>query len=173
MGKKKIKILFLYFKKIFIMQELDITGKTNVQPVWMTVLRIILGLVLLWKGIVFIRNTALLEQLIDRTGIGVFSSNASGLGFIVSYLSLLCGLFIVAGLWTRISSIVQIPILIIAVFFVNMHGAAEHGLELIISIVTLLLLIFFAVKGSGRLSADEFFRTYYKAGTQSGQTKRF
>ena len=154
------------------MQELNITGKTNVQPVWMTVLRIILGLILLWKGIVFIRDTTLLQQLIDRTGIGVFSTNSSVLAFIVAYLSLLCGLFIVAGLWTRISSIVQIPILIIAVFFVNMHGAAEYGFELFVSIVTLLLLIFFAVKGSGRLSADEFFRSYYKAGTESGQTEK-
>ena len=154
------------------MQELNITGKTNVQPVWMTVLRIALGLILLWQGIAFIRNTTLLQQLIERTGIGVFSSNSSALSFVVAYLSLLCGLFITVGLWTRISSIIQIPILIIAVFFVNMHGASEHGFELFLSIVTLLLLVLFVVKGSGRLSADEFFRTYYKAGTQSGKTEK-
>ena len=80
------------------MQETNITGRTNVQPVWMTVLRIILGFILLWKGIVFIRDSALLEQLIDRTEIGVFSQNSSILSFIVPYLSLLCGLFITVGL---------------------------------------------------------------------------
>ena len=155
------------------MQETNITGRTSVQPAWMTVLRIILGFILLWKGIVFIRDSALLEQLIDRTEIGVFSQNSSILSFIVSYLSLLCGLFITVGLFTRISSIIQIPILIIAVFFVNMHGGvSQNSFELIVSIITLLLLILFAVKGSGTLSADEFFRTYYKAGTESGQTKR-
>lgn len=155
------------------MQETNITGRTNVQPAWMTVLRIILGFILLWKGIVFIRDSALLEQLIDRTEIGVFSQNSSILSFIVSYISLLCGLFITVGLFTRISSIIQIPILIIAVFFVNMHGGvSQNSFELIVSILTLLLLILFAVKGSGTLSADEFFRTYYKAGTESGQTKR-
>jgi uncharacterized membrane protein YphA (DoxX/SURF4 family) len=155
------------------MQETNITGRTNVQPIWMTILRVLLGLILSWKGIVFIRDSVLLEQLIDRTGIGVFSQNSSVLSFIVSYLSLLCGLFITAGLFTRISSIVQIPILIIAVFFVNMHGGSQNSFELIVSIITLLLLILFAVKGSGTLSADEFFRTYYKAGGEDGQMKRF
>jgi hypothetical protein len=54
-----------------------------------------------------------------------------------------------------------------------MKIATQPGYELVLSIVTLLLLILFAIKGSGTLSADEFFRTYYKAGTEDGQTKRF
>jgi hypothetical protein len=33
--------------------------------------------------------------------------------------------------------------------------------------------VFFAIKGSGTISADEFFRTYYKAGTEEGNTERF
>lgn len=155
------------------MQETNVTEKTDVQPLWFSLLRILLGLILLWKGIVFIRDTALLEQLIERTGVGVFSSNSSTLSFVVSYLSLLCGLFIATGLWTKLSSIIQIPILIVAVFFVNLNRIESSSIELIISIVTLGLLIFFAFKGSGSLSADEFFRTYYKAGTEDGQTKQF
>jgi len=51
--------------------------------------------------------------------------------------------------------------------------APEIGFELALSIITLILLIVFAIKGSGTLSADEFFRTYYKAGTEDGNTKRF
>ncbi len=157
-----------------VMHETNITEKTSLaQPVWVTFIRVLLGLVLIWKGIVFIRDTTLLDVLIERTGIGVFSQNSNVLSFIVSYLSLLCGLFIATGLWTRTSSIVQIPILVIAVLFVNISRVDNSNFELILSIITLLLLVFFAIKGSGTLSADEFFRTYYKAGTEDGQTKRF
>lgn len=155
------------------MQETNVTEKTHIQPVWFSFLRMFLGLFLLWKGIVFIRDTALLEQLIDRTGVGVFSQNASTLSFMVAYLSLLCGLFIATGLWTKVMSVIQIPILIVAVFFVNLNRADSSTVELIMSIITLGLLIFFAIKGSGTLSADEFFRSYYKAGSEDGQTERF
>ncbi len=155
------------------MQESNVTEKTHVQPLWFLLLRIFLGLYLSWKGIVFIRDSALLEQLIQRTGVGVFSENSSILSFVVSYLSLLCGLFIATGLWTKISSIIQIPILIVAIFFVNVHRIDNGPFELVMSIITLILLIFFAIKGSGTLSGDEFFRSYYKAGTEDGQTKEF
>lgn len=155
------------------MQETNVTEKTHIQPIWFSFLRIFLGLYLLWKGIVFIRDTALLEELINRTGVGVFSQNSSTLSFIVAYLSLLCGLFIACGLWTRVMSVIQIPILIVAVFFVNLNRIESGTMELIMSIITLGLLIFFAIKGSGSLSADEFFRSYYKAGTQEGQTTQF
>jgi putative oxidoreductase len=156
------------------MLESPITEKTSVnQPAWLTLFRIILGLVLFWKGIVFIRDTAQLEQMIQQTRIGIFSQNSQILSFVVSYLSLLCGLFILTGLFTRTSCLVQIPILLAAIFFVNAKNIGQSGSELIVSIVVLAFLVLFAVKGSGTLSADEFFRTYYKAGTEDGNTDRF
>lgn len=155
------------------MLESNVTEKTYVQPIWVTALRIGLGFILTWKGIVFIRDTSRLQTMIERTGIGAFSNNAETFSFIVASLSLICGLFIACGLWTRISSIVQIPILIVAVFVVNLNRMGETGFELFLSVITLVLLIFFAIRGSGTHSADEFFRTYYKAGTEDGQTKRF
>jgi len=118
------------------MVESPVTEKTTAQPVWLTILRIALGFILIWNGIVFIRDTTLLELLIQQTGIGVFSRNSQVLSFIISYLSLLCGLFIATGLFTRTSSIVQIPILIVAVFFVNSHNIGEGGFELALSIIT-------------------------------------
>jgi len=154
------------------MLQTNITGKTNVnQPKWLTVLRVILGLILFWKGVVFLRDTATLKSLIEQTGIETFSQSAATLALIVSILSLLCGLFIAVGLFTRVSSIVQIPILIVAIFFVNLKSTAENAFELVLSIIVLILLILFAIKGSGALSADEYFRTYYKAGSEEGNTK--
>jgi len=155
------------------MIESPVTEKTSLkQPAWLTVVRIILGLILFWKGIVFIRDTEFLQSLIQQTDIGVFSDSADTLTFIVAYLTLLCGLFILCGLFTRTSSIVQIPILLIAVIFVNSKNIVQSTFEFILSIVVLLLLILFAVKGSGTLSADEYFRTYYKAGSEEGNTDR-
>lgn len=155
------------------MVESPVTEKTSIkQPAWLTILRIALGLILFWKGIVFIRDAELLKLLIGETGIGFFSKNSELLVFVVSYLSLLCGLFIASGLFTKTASMVQIPILFMAIVFVNAKNIDETTFELILSAITFILLILFAIKGSGTLSADEFFRTYYKAGSSAGNTKR-
>ena len=130
----------------------------RIQLTPLTILRIVLGIILIWKGIVFIQDTAQLKSMIEQTGIGVFSQSSGALATVVSILSLLCGFFITVGLLTRISSIVQIPIVIVAIIFVNMKNIERDGFELILTIIVLLLLILFAIKGSGSLSADEYFR---------------
>jgi uncharacterized membrane protein YphA (DoxX/SURF4 family) len=156
------------------MANSPVTEKTSTsQPAWLTIFRIALGMILFWKAILFIRDTTILQSLIGQTGIGIFSKNAEALAFVVAYLSLLCGVLILSGFFTRTASIVQIPILLIAVFFVNSKGIGDSAFELILSAIVLVLLILFAIKGSGTLSADEFFRTYYKAGAEDGNTQRF
>lgn len=156
------------------MIESPVTEKTNDnQPGWYSLVRFALGMILFWKGIIFIRDTEYLKLLIGRTGIGALTPYTEFLSFVVAFLSLLCGLFIACGLFTRTCSVIQIPILIIAVFFINTKNFGSSTFEWILSIVTLILLVFFAIKGSGALSADQFFRTYYKAGTEDGNTKDF
>jgi len=157
------------------MKDIDITEKTSIdQPRWLTILRIALGLILFWKGITFIRDSSDLQLMLHRMAIGVVDKNSEWMAFLISYINLLGGLFIVAGLFTRTSCLVQIPILFGAVFFVNTkHGLNQSTSELILSAVVLILLILFAIKGSGVLSADEYFRSYYKAGSEEGHTKKF
>lgn len=134
------------------------------QPAWLTILRVALGIILIWKGINFIQDTAALQSMIEQTGIGVFSHSSGAIATIVSILSLLCGFFITVGLFTRISSVVQIPIVIVALIFVNTKNIERNSFELILTIIVLALLILFAVKGSGLLSADEYFRRGAAAG---------
>lgn len=135
------------------------TETVNVrQSPWLTLVRIALGTVLIWKGITFIRDITALELLIQQTGIGTFTSNDGALALVVTTLTLLCGFFITVGLLTRLASIVQIPILLVAVLFVNIKDIDSNVFQLILSVVSLLLLILFAIKGSGVLSADEYFR---------------
>lgn len=156
------------------MKETPITEKTNVsQPRWLTIVRIALGFILFWKGINFIRDTSILQAMIGQTGMGMIDNNTSVLAFIITYINLLGGLFIAVGLFTRTSCIIQIPILIGAVFLVNMNRAGNSGFELVLSIIVLVLLLIFAYKGSGSISADEYFRSYYKAGSEEGNTRKF
>ena len=154
------------------MNDTNITEKTNDQPRWLTIFRIALGLILMLKGISFIRDTAALKSKIQLTGVETFTQHTDVWAFLVAFLNLLGGLFITCGLFTRTSCTVQIPILIIATFFVNIK-AGESAVELALSVIVLLLLILFSIKGSGALSADEYFRSYYKAGNEEGNTKRF
>jgi|SRR6476620_5881513 len=157
------------------MNEAHITEKTSsTQPRWLTIVRIGLGFILFWKGISFIRDSSDLHLMLQRMAIGVIDKNSEWIAFLITYLNLLGGLFIAVGLFTKTSSVIQIPILIGAVFFVNTrHGLNQSNSELILSIIVLILLILFAIKGSGVLSADEYFRSYYKAGSEEGNTKKF
>ena len=156
------------------MQEADITEKTSIsQPRWLTIVRIALGLILFWKGISFIRDSSDLQLMLQRMSIGVVDKNTEWIAFLIAYINLLGGLFIVVGLFTKTSCIIQIPILIGAVFFVNTrHGLNQSASELVLSAIVLILLILFAVKGSGVISADEYFRSYYKAGAEEGSMKK-
>jgi putative oxidoreductase len=156
------------------MKEADITEKTSIdQPRWLTIFRVALGLTLFWKGISFIRDTSDLQLLLQRMAIGVVDKNNEWIAFLITYLNLLGGLFITVGLFTKTSCILQIPILIGAVFFVNTRdGLNQSTSELLLSAIVLVLLIIFAILGSGAISADEYFRSYYKAGSEDGATKK-
>ena len=157
------------------MADTNITENTSVsQPRWLTIIRIALGFILFWKGITFIRDSSDLQEMLKRMSIGVVDKNTEWIAFLITYINLLGGLFITVGLFTKTSCLVQIPILIGAVFFVNTkHGLNQSSSELVLSAIVLILLILFAIKGSGVLSADEYFRSYYKAGSEDGNTKKF
>ena len=150
------------------MKKADITEKTSVsQPRWLTIVRIALGLILFWKGINFMRDSSDLHLMLQRMSIGVVDKNSVWIEFLITYINLLGGLFIIVGLFTKTSSIILIPILISVVFLVNTrHGLNQSTFELVLSAIVLILLILFSIKGSGVLSADEYFRSYYRGNTK-------
>jgi putative oxidoreductase len=131
------------------------------QPLWLTILRIALGGMLFIKGIMFIRDTSQLEAILAANRL---IKNYTPLAAeAIAWIHLLGGLFILTGFLTRICCVLNIPILLGAVFFVNIPNLAHNGpLELIFSIAILIMLVLFFIEGSGRLSADEYFRRYYK-----------
>lgn len=127
------------------------------QPTLYSFLRIVTGLIILLRAFIFIFVTANLQSII-KTDLTVFAENSSALSTIISILNIAGGLFILVGFVTRISAIIQIPILFVAVFIINIKHIGSNMPEFILSLVTLLLLFVIVYKGSGPFSADEYFR---------------
>jgi uncharacterized membrane protein YphA (DoxX/SURF4 family) len=118
--------------------------------------RIALGVFLFTKGITFITNIQYLQDLIspiDKIGGGVFGM------FIIHYIApahMVGGIMIVFGLLTRWAIIAQLPILIGAII-VNFMGEM-HSQNLLLAILTLGICVFFMFYGSGKHSADYYFK---------------
>lgn len=140
---------------------------------WLTLIRVAVGLVLIAKGISFFHDSTTLEKMIHDKGWGIFENNAQTIAVLITYINLLGGVFIATGLFTRWIAILQIPLLIGAVIFNMQEGISFSNTEFILSAITLLLLCVFVVKGSGPISADEFFRNYTFAGMERGHTRKF
>lgn len=127
-------------------------------PRWLVVVRVALGLILFVKGISFMANASRLVELLES---GITVKGSAYLAIAITWVHLLGGFLIIIGLFTRLSVLVQIPILIGAIFFLNMEpGVYNMAIELPFAIFTLLLSLFFLVEGGGPLSLDNFFSKY-------------
>jgi uncharacterized membrane protein YphA (DoxX/SURF4 family) len=100
-------------------------------------------------------DTVHLESLLAETSI----NNLSGwIAIVITWLHLLGGFFIIVGLFTRVTTLLLIPILLGAVLLVNLpKGIFAPGSEFGFSLAVLILLIVFFIEGGGRLSLDNYF----------------
>ncbi|AOM77110.1 DoxX family protein [Pedobacter steynii] len=123
---------------------------------WLDVIRIALGLLIFFKGIAIVSNTAVLQDLLLQNNVFGFSGMMASLAVhIVGFVHLVGGILITIGLLTRFAVVIQIPILLCAVFFVNLsRGFSMLNSELWLSLIVLLLLVLFWVIGSGPFSVD-------------------
>lgn len=123
-------------------------------PVWVVVFRGALGLCLLTKGILFISNTAQIDVMLQSSRLG---TSISWLPLFIAWTHLIGGTLITIGMFTRIAAAVQVPILLGAVILVNSYGINQgKAVELTLSIVVLILLVYFAWEGGGPVSVDEY-----------------
>ncbi|MFT3824290.1 MAG: DoxX family protein [Chitinophagaceae bacterium] len=125
------------------------------QPRWLVALRVALGLCLFIKGISFMANATELEQLVSSSPL---SATSSWIAIGITWAHMLGGALIIIGLFTRIAAIIQLPILLGAIFFINLQGGINVS-ELLLSIIVFLLLLLFVVEGSGPISVDHYFKT--------------
>ena len=124
----------------------------------MLVARIVVGVVLLVKGILFLSNSDQLQQMI------LSSHFAAGVVFLTAYITLahlFGGVFITIGLFTRIAAVLQLPILLGAVFLVLPWQVRVNGVEeLVLSFLVLGLLVFILIKGSGEFSMEHYLKEH-------------
>jgi len=124
-------------------------------PRWLVLPRIILGTLLCIKGIAFMSNATELENLLSGS---YWAGNTHALQIIIGGANMLGGFLIAIGLMTRLMCLLQIPILIGAVIFINSQkGGFALQSELGLAILALLLTILFLIEGSGPVSLDAYF----------------
>jgi putative oxidoreductase len=139
------------------MDRVEHWGDTH-HPAWMDFVRIALGVFLFVKGISFISDTTQLSRLVAELDVRLYTVTAV---HYVAFAHIFGGFMIALGLLTRIASIIQIPILLTAVFFVNIRlGFSYLNSELWISLITLILVVTFSIIGSGRMSMDEWMKNH-------------
>ena len=129
-------------------------------PWWLVFLRVILGGCLFIKGMAFLQDAQYLEAIIAQSRFN--SGNNILFAQVITWVHLLGGTFIVIGLFTRLSVLFQVPIVLGAVLFVNARQGFAPGSELGFSLLVLLLLIVFFIEGGGKISLDNYFKNYFK-----------
>ena len=124
---------------------------------WLDYLRIMLGLIIFGKGVSFVSDTSVLQNMITQNNVFGFSGVLISVAIhVVAFAHLVGGILITLGLVTRFAVVIQIPILLFAVFFINLTpDFSTPNSELWFSVLVLFLLIMFWVVGSGPLSVDE------------------
>ncbi len=129
------------------------------QGIWFLVLRIALGMTLIWKTVHFIRDTAVVESLTGQTGAGVFTEFEALVIVVAAIITLLGAVFIMLGLFTRVASFIQLPVFLIGSLFIHSGHIEREGIELALTAIVPFLLLLFIRKGGGALSADAYLRT--------------
>ena len=129
------------------LQRLEHWGDTH-HPKWLDIVRIALGLFLCYKGIDFLTHMSTLAAMMKSAS---FSSFAYILGGqYVVFAHILGGILLAIGLFTRFAALIQIPILLGAVIFVRTNEEMLRPYsQLFISILVLVLLIYFLIAGDG------------------------
>jgi len=134
------------------LQRLEHWGDTH-HPKYLDILRIALGIFLCFKGVEFARNSTLLNEMLG-SHVPFDSLLLLLLGHYVIFAHIMGGFLLALGLLTRFACAIQIPVLIGAIIFIN-SDLVNHFSELLLSILTLGLLFYFLIIGSGPWSVDK------------------
>jgi len=129
-------------------EKIGLWGDSH-HPRWMDIVRMALGIFLIYKGVDFLMHMSHLLGLMSGTQ--NFSQLAFTLaGHYVVFAHILGGIALVLGVYTRLACLLQLPILLGAVFFVNSNPEMlQPYAEGIIAFTVLLLLVIFLVVGNG------------------------
>jgi putative oxidoreductase len=123
-------------------------------PQWLDIIRILLGAFLCFKGIDYLMNMGtMLGLLTNKMSFGSFTSML--MSNYISFAHLLGGILLILGVLTRFACLLQIPVLVGAVFFVNTTLYRPFS-EMALAVLVLLLLILFLIVGNGPVQLLKF-----------------
>lgn len=125
---------------------------------YMDIVRVALGIFLCYKAIFFLNNMSALIGLMGNNNMGFKSFNVVFLGQFIVIIHLMGGLLIAIGIHTRLASLIQIPILVGALILMNNSNVFVTGWDTAIAVITLILLIFFAIIGNGPWSYSKMWK---------------
>jgi putative oxidoreductase len=144
-----------------VIRKIENWGNSH-HPKMLDIIRMILGLFLLVKGIVFLNTAPFLRDIFIQTqAISLSPAMISVLIDYVIFVHMIGGVLIFLGLLTRVAALVQLPVVFSAVFYVNILNSFFNS-ELWLSVLILSLLVIFVLIGSGPLSLDRFLTTEEK-----------
>ncbi len=120
----------------------------------MDVIRVYLGVGLFIKGALFLTSPDLLHRYLSIWDSPFF---VFWIAHYVALAHLGGGLLMAVGLLTRFAALLQLPVLVGAVFFVHLQeGIGTMGQSLEFSALVLLLVILVLLCGSGEYSVDAY-----------------
>ncbi len=131
-----------------LLQRLEHWGDRH-HPKWMDIVRIALGIFLCYKGVDFLNHMSDLIGIMEgQTSFGDFTYVLAGHYTVFAHI--LGGILLIVGVLTRFACIIQIPVLLGAIFFISTNKEMLRPYsELFLSILVLLLLVYFLIAGNG------------------------
>lgn len=133
-------------------------------PVWMDALRILLGLFLVIKGVLFLEQNADVAYFFTSGQEAIATGNAA---LLTSIVHIVGGVMIATGFLTRLALLCQFPIIIGGMLFVNPQRGINLDLtEILVTVLITGLLLFFMIVGPGRYSVDNKVLRQKKAKTE-------
>jgi|SRR5580692_7307220 putative oxidoreductase len=136
-----------------LVQRVEHWGDTH-HPQWLDAVRILLGVFLCYKGVDFLMNMGtMLDLITNKMSFGSFSSML--MSNYIAFAHILGGILLILGALTRFACLIQIPILLGAIFFIRNEMYRPFS-AVLLPIIVLLLLILFLVVGNGKWQMLKF-----------------
>jgi uncharacterized membrane protein YphA (DoxX/SURF4 family) len=130
------------------LRRLELWGDKH-HPKWLDIIRIALGLFLCYKGVdVLLNMSEVTTRMANRAPFSSFAFLLAG--HYAAFAHIIGGILLALGLFTRLACLIQIPVLLGAIFFLSTSkDMLRPYSELFLSIIILLLLIYFLIVGNG------------------------
>lgn len=130
-------------------------------PKWLDILRIMLGVLIFVKGAQYMNNMGVMDKILSSPPFDFLHPLLAGIiKHAIIFAHLLGGVMITFGMLTRTACLTLMPIILGAIIFVNIPELRQLTSDLWLSLITMFLLVFFWIEGSGPISFDGWVRTH-------------